>query len=1316
MANKTDIGITISTKLDEAVKSANKLNNSLTQTSNILKKLGVNSNSIKTATSSINSSKVKTAGNNAQKASSQFGMLSKSISKATNGLQKGFSLGKMYWAFNTLKPITDKLANIIQKSVDFTETVNLFNNTMGEMTGKATEFQNKLSEAFGTAQTGMMNYQATYKNMLSALGGLSDQASEKISETLTLMSIDYASLYNVEMEDSAQKFQSALSRQVRPIRSTSGYDITQNVLGDYLQQAGIYDREVSDLSEMEKRLLIIYSLQKQMANSHAFGDFARTIESPANQLRILQEQLSETGRWIGSVFYTTIGKVLPYINGFVMAVKEAVKWVALLMGYSVEDYATGGNTYFDQAFGDAGDILDDASSGVGKVNDSLDDTKKKAKEVKEQLSSLDELNVITSTSDSSSGKSDSDSGLGSAGIDPRLLSALGEYEDMLDSIRMKANDIRDKLLEWGSIIGDYVTENIFKPMSVSWDKYGESIISRMNDGFSNIGSVLGDAFNITLKRLPDLVGSATSLCFSLLDDLAIAFDGLTKMFKNVWDNGGNVLYEQLLRLAQALMDLATSINDNFVKPIITWFSDNLAPTLGTVLGKLLKLIGDFVGILADVTSALSKNESAVKAVCTVLTTMYGLYKTAKIVEKVTEWIDVYKGFKTTGESVLSALNMTLQYHSQKYLDLTTTIVDTSNKASGAFSTMKSGLSALGNLGSNVFNTLISSGSSTTSVFGSLASMTQNTDSAMGIFGMTVNALTSPVGLLITGLVTLSGVAMCLTRDYNGLTGSAKELNDAYVKQQKAIDETTKEINKNQEATKKKIASSEAEFTVIEKSIDKLNEMVDANGKINGSQETASYLVEQINQRLGTNITIQDGVIQNWNEEKVALDKTIESMKLKARVEAHYDEYVKALERETSLSKELTSAKRALASNEENLSKKKAEYNDLISKGSRMTDEEVSRSQKLANQISDLVTQHGQLEKNVKSAQKAVNSNQKSIDDYDLACKALSGEVSDLAKSMANDYLKMDSDSKATWKSMAQGLADLTEKKKQYLAQGKDINSQEVQSTTEATNLIVAQMVEKAKQHGYSYNEMLSNIASKGVKLTSDEKKILKEQYDNFLKNKADVTSADVQKWNTMSSQNEISMSNINKKVKSKLDTALSLFQQNGDKSGMELCAKLANSLRNNNGRVNSETQSIIDQIISRARGANPTVNVKSKLDSNSLQGVVNSVSRTVGNVWSTIKLSLPHFATGGFPEDGLFMANHGEMVGKFSNGKTAVANNSQIVEGIKAGVLEAMKEAGGDTNRKIVIPVYIGKKKIMEEIQDANKEEYMMTGKVKFGT
>ena len=74
-------------------------------------------------------------------------------------------------------------------------------------------------------------------------------------------------------------------------------------------------------------------------------------------------------------------------------------------------------------------------------------------------------------------------------------------------------------------------------------------------------------------------------------------------------------------------------------------------------------------------------------------------------------------------------------------------------------------------------------------------------------------------------------------------------------------------------------------------------------------------------------------------------------------------------------------------------------------------------------------------------------------------------------------------------------------------------------------------------------------------------------------------------------------------------------------------------------------------------------------------------SKVLGKEWSGVKLiadislpRIPKYQTGGFPEDGLFFANHNELVGKFSNGQTAVANNEQIISGITRGVRDANAE------------------------------------------
>jgi len=105
------------------------------------------------------------------------------------------------------------------------------------------------------------------------------------------------------------------------------------------------------------------------------------------------------------------------------------------------------------------------------------------------------------------------------------------------------------------------------------------------------------------------------------------------------------------------------------------------------------------------------------------------------------------------------------------------------------------------------------------------------------------------------------------------------------------------------------------------------------------------------------------------------------------------------------------------------------------------------------------------------------------------------------------------------------------------------------------------------------------------------------------------------------------------------------------------------------------------------------------------QGMPTSVQKYLGLTWSEYKASqvitLPHFATGGFPEDGIFAANHNELVGKFDNGRTAVANNIQIIDGIRygvaEGVLSALRSTGGNSSGVTYEMLY-------RAVRDANKE------------
>lgn len=124
------------------------------------------------------------------------------------------SFGKVYAFQNQLRHYGRSFVNLLQKSIDFAETENLFSRAMGNMRGEAMKFQQNLADMFGLAQPEMMQAQATFKNMLGSLGGLSDKQAYNLLDRVTEMALDFSSLYNTTIDAAMTKFQAALSKQV----------------------------------------------------------------------------------------------------------------------------------------------------------------------------------------------------------------------------------------------------------------------------------------------------------------------------------------------------------------------------------------------------------------------------------------------------------------------------------------------------------------------------------------------------------------------------------------------------------------------------------------------------------------------------------------------------------------------------------------------------------------------------------------------------------------------------------------------------------------------------------------------------------------------------------------------------------------------------------------------------------------------------------------------------------------------------------------------------------------------------------------------
>ena len=335
-----------------------------------------------------------------------------------------------------LRKGADLVKNISSEYIDLIETNNLFEVSMGKVVDqygnldveaskyytKAMEFQDEMNEKLLTNEAELKNYQAMYYSMLKSQG-IDKDASYLMSESLTKAGYDIASLYNLSVDDAMNKLKSGLAGQVESLRQI-GIDVSESSLETVLNQLGI-DRSVQELSYAEKEIARYIAIVQQ--GGQAQGDFARTMDSSANQIRIFQNQLAELKQVAGAFIMNTFGNILVYVNAIIMVIKEILKSFASLFGYDLESGGT--------------DLAE--STGIGDLNSGLDSAVGTAKELKKQLMGFDEINNITPQTNSGGG-----SGSGaSMGIDDRLLEALDEWDNQMDSISGKAQEYRDKILE-----------------------------------------------------------------------------------------------------------------------------------------------------------------------------------------------------------------------------------------------------------------------------------------------------------------------------------------------------------------------------------------------------------------------------------------------------------------------------------------------------------------------------------------------------------------------------------------------------------------------------------------------------------------------------------------------------------------------------------------------------------------------------------------------------------------------------------------------------------------------------------------------------
>lgn len=332
-------------------------------------------------------------------------------------------------AIVAVKKAASVLAGFINKSNQYVEDLNLFTASMGEYASAAQEYAERVSEIVGIDPAEWLRNQGVFMTITKGFGVASDRAYT-MSRNLTQLGYDISSFFNIPFEEAFQKLQSGIAGELEPLRRL-GYDLSVARLQQEAYTLGI-EKKVSAMTQAEKAELRYYAIMTQVTTAQ--GDMARTLNAPANQLRILQAQVTQCARAIGNIFIPALNAILPYAIAVAKVIRLIANAIASLFGFALPeiDYSGIGATV-----GGVADSTQDIGDGLG-------DATKKAKELKNALLGIDELNIISPPEDTSgSGVGGiGDIGGGGLGFD------LPTYDFLDGAISSKVDEIVQKMKEW----------------------------------------------------------------------------------------------------------------------------------------------------------------------------------------------------------------------------------------------------------------------------------------------------------------------------------------------------------------------------------------------------------------------------------------------------------------------------------------------------------------------------------------------------------------------------------------------------------------------------------------------------------------------------------------------------------------------------------------------------------------------------------------------------------------------------------------------------------------------------------------------------
>ena len=1124
-------------------------------------------------------------------------------------------------------------------------------------TGDAT---NTFSHNLGLDLTEVMNYNAAIAQITNSAGMLGETSIDS-AKALTMLSADWASLANLDTADVMQNFQSGLVGQSRALYKY-GIDITSAGLAQTAMNHGVTE-SIKNLSQQSKMQLRVLTMLEQ--SKVAYADLARTINQPANQLRMLQAGFKKLALTIGSLFMPIVQKLYPYMNAMVMVLQDFAQWVAKLAGIKLGDTDGSRKTPEVTDYSDAADDTD-------KVAKNMDKTAKKTKKAADNLQGFDIVNKLQDNSDSDSDDDDNDK---NANIDlsKDISDALKNYEKIWDNA-FKSN--QNKAVE------------LYKKMK-------KAILDAWKGGdFTSFGSALANWINKGMRSIPWTKIKKTTK--KIAKSLATFLNGFvkdldwTKLGEN-FSEGLNTWFETSYTFFKTFdwLKFGQSIKEGVTSAINTFNAKLAGKSLGAKLRGMIqfafgvmvdfpyknlgKKIGDYINGFLEEMGEVRKNTGLTgwqELGKTISDGITGILDTIDTALSTVDWWEVGKAIgdflseiewgKTllkVGKIIVKALFSALKVAISAFARDPLGIAFKLSTVIAGFMVYKKFKAVWGALqimfGKGIQDSLVKSATEIKS--GQIASAWN------GMFGKLGTKLGKVFGKAVAAVAVLE------------ITGQlAATIGDKII--EKNSKEILSQISSGDISGKNALAMSSSWVGQLLK------------GNIISPEDYAEQVAKEQNDK------------QNKEREQKH-KKTVQKQSLKLGIsENDYAEYKRQLKKftdsaiEKGLGKDKVSS--YITSFEKMLKNKTTNVAGIVKEMNKILNDETSgKSTKSLNNLTkvhmDQINIGASLQTTIiKKLSKAYKDGKISYADYEKIAGKAYGTMDEFRKVLKKYGIELPKQSSKT-KEFKQQTSNLKKKMDKLGVSTQDqADYMETLKTSLDNGTISWEDYKKITDKNYKSTDALKkkidSLKPKSVKVNAEtsggddvdslqgkvnglQGKTVTAGVKTFgIKNLGDLSVA----MKTMKNR-DINV-NIDPKLRKGWYNAVKTQLQQ-KKFSLDVSASINNVTE---GKLKSSVKSMDGRKVNYGKLTAAINNAKNRVTIGQQgQIFVSHVEKSLIKMLKKYGLNYETYANGGFPEDGWFRASHGEMMGKFDNGKSVVANNKQITTGISEAVAPAVYAA-----------------------------------------